>query len=423
MGRFRPSFQFGCGASVCGINKTLERNAVVTMKEFSRRSLTSVAGLAIGLFTLTGCGKEEKAATEQQSPPPEVTVAKMVPRTIPLKYTFLGQLKDSGRVEIRARVQGFLQKTLFDNGTTVSKGDVLYVIDPSEFLADVEFSRAQISQAEAALKLASIELLRAKELVASNALAQRDLDKAIANEQTQRGNLRLAKANLVKSELDLSYTTITAPLSGKFGKSAKDPGSLVDSGSNSYLNEIIATDPITVGFTISERELLSSRKDVTDGRLFVPERGDLKVQIELLDGTLYPLLGHMSFFDIRIAEDTGTAAVEAKIPNPGTRLQVGQFVKAHLLGIMRPNALTVPQESVIQTGTGAQVFIVDKDGKVEARPVVASAWEGRQWMVDKGLSPGDQVVVEGIQRIRPGMTVKIAATTTADDAATSGPKN
>lgn len=380
------------------------------------RNGTTVAVLVAGAALMGGCSKQEEAEA-QKAPPPEVLVMKVAAQDVPFRKELLGQTKDSGRVDIRARVAGYLLRKHFTEGKPVNEGDVLYEIDPREFAASATEAEARVEQAKAQLGLAESDLERAKQLVATNAMAQRDLDVASARAASARADLRLSEAQLDTARLQLSYTTISAPLKGKAGKSDKDPGSYVDAGSNSYMTEVIATDPITVQFTMSEREGIIFSRDVETSRIaLAPGFDRMRIEIDLIDGSRYPQTGDISFQDIKVNPNTGTILLEAKLPNEKDDLAPGQFVKVHLRGIVRKDCIAVPQGAILHTPVGPAVYVVDEEGIARSQPVQLGGWTDNGWVINKGLEEGDKVVLTSFAHVRPSQPVKVTGELTYEEA-------
>lgn len=373
---------------------------------------------------MLGCDKDVQGGGG--APPPiEVTVRTVEPETVPAEYTFIGQTEASQSVEIRARVQGFLRnwqtndqgKPNFLEGSDVEKDQVLFEIDPKEFQVAVEEAESNVARATARLQRADREVKRLTDAVASNAAALKELDDAISEQLQANADVRLQKATLEASKLDLSYTTIRSPIKGVIGRAQRDVGSLVDSGQNSLLATVLQLDPTYVNFSFSERDYITWRKDVETGKITMPAGGPdkLYIDISLIDGAPYPFWGEVNFADVRIDPQTGTASVRASIPNPllrspqgrsGHLLKPGQFVKGKIVGWQRPNTISVPQKCVIQSAAGAYVYVLDKDNKAEVRPVQLGTWTGQDWIVLDGLSRGDRVVVDGALKVIPNVPVK-----------------
>ncbi len=371
----------------------------------SRRAIAALTGL----LALASVGCKPKASAPPAPPPPEVLVVTVQPRSVPIRYEYVGLTEPSQTVEIRSRVQGFLLQRNFDEGGKIKAGELLFQIDPRSFEADLEVAQSRVQQSEAVHERTVRDVVRYKELFEGGASTQKELDDAITAETEARASLRLAKANASKAELDLSYTRILAPFDGVIGKSLKDVGSLVDSGQNSLMATAMQLDPIYVGFSISERDVLAWRSDLLSGRVVLTGGGELRVGLVLVDGSRYEQEGKINFIDVKTDPSTGTAHLRAEVANPLGKLQPGQFVRAELLGAERPNSLTVPQRAVVQTPNGAIVFLVGEGEKAEVRPVKLGAWAENEWIVEDGLKAGDRVIVEGIARVQPGGVVKAEA--------------
>lgn len=378
-----------------------------------------MASITGGLGGMGGC-ERKKAAAPPAGPPPEVIVHTVSASTVPMVYEFVGQTQASKTVEVRARVQGFLEKKAFDEGTHVDEGELLFKIDDRSFKADLEVVKAQLARAQAELANASRQVGRLQELQRQGATSPKELDDWETQERTARATVRLYEASVAQSQLNLSYTAIVSPLRGKVGLTMKDEGSLVDSGPNSLLTTVWQMDPIYVLFSISEREWLQWREEVAAQRVRLG--GGLtkpKVQIVLLDGTIHEAKGELDFFDATVNPQTGTAtargvfenprpAPTAERPEPEESLKPGQFVRARIVGWERPDSLTVPKRSVLQTPTGPIVMAVNAESKVEVRPIKTGAWYGDEWIVLEGVKPGDRVIADGFMKAPPGTVVKVA---------------
>lgn len=384
------------------------------MSPFARSLQRGVAPVLV-LATLAGCDRKSgQAAPPQQAP--EVAAAVVTPVTAPGVYEFIAQTAASRTVEVRARVQGFLLKRHFEEGGKVKEGELLFTIDPRNFEADLQKARASLAQAKAAQALSESNLSRVKQGVESGGLPKAELDKAVAQNDEALAQIKLAEANVTNAELELSYTKVTSPVSGTVGRAQKQEGSLVDPGANSLLVESQQVDPIYVNFNVSERDVLQWRADVASGRIKLVSERNLPTEITLSDGTVYQQQGNINFIDVKVDPMTGTAMIRATFPNPDQKLMPGQFVKLRLLGVTRPNVLTVPQESVISTPGGTFVYVIDKENKVERRPVTLGDWLGSDWVVEQGIKPGDRVMVDNLQKVQPGMPVRLASAKPADAA-------
>lgn len=392
------------------------------MSVVERSGRFRVAANGLVLFSLVlvtlvvegGC-KRQPPGGFGGGPPPQVSVVTVQPITVPVKYEFIGQTEASRRVEIRARVQGFLISRSFEEGGQVTEGDLLFQIDPRPFEADLEVARARLAQAEVGLAKAHREAVRFSQMVAEKAASQKELDDAQTEELDARAMLRTAAANVTIAELDLSYTTIHSPLTGRIGRAQKEEGALVDDGQNSLLAVVIRTDPIYVSFSISERDVLAWQKDVESGRIREVEGETPRIRLILLDGTPYEFEGRINFFDTQVDANTGSTRIRAEFPNPSIRLypnagfterlMPGQFVRSQVLGWERINAIVVPQRAVMQGPTGATVLVVGEEDIVEPRQVTLGQWNDFGWVVESGLRAGERVVTAGLQRVMPGMKV------------------
>jgi membrane fusion protein (multidrug efflux system) len=405
------------GSAPLSPNDTTSLQASTTMRPLGRLGLAVLAAGRVVLATaaastLTGC--KDRTQSAAPPPPPEVTFVSVTPKTVPVNYEFLGQTEASNTVEIRARVQGFLVKRHFKEGAIVDEGSELFTIDKRGFVADLEIARARLAQAKLRLTQAEKEIKRYSDLVAQRAASQKELDDWTTQADLARADILLTEAQVAKSALDLSYTSVISPIRGHVARANKDEGSLVDSGANSLLTVVQQTDPIYVTFPIGERDWLHWEQQRDAGLIKLPKGGELddasrreqiRVALTLLDGRTFEAQGVIDFVDTQLNNRTGTGIVRATFPNANDTLRPGQFVKARLLGWERPNVLTVPQRAVLNTPGGAIVFTINKDNQVEVRPVTASQWDGTDWMIDKGLAAGDRVIVDGFLKAQPGMTV------------------
>jgi membrane fusion protein (multidrug efflux system) len=367
--------------------------------------------LCINLFfatTLVSCSKHE----EPKGPPPAVEVVAITiqPRTIPAMFPFVAQIQSSHQVDIVARVSGFLEKISYPEGRQVREGQILFQIDRKPYLAAVAADKAEVEIRESQLWTARASYNRIKPLADQNAASKSDLDNAIGEVKSAEAGLQQAKANMDKANLDLDYTTIISPVSGVTGQSKIREGGYIAAGSQSAtLTYVAKLDPAWVDFSISQNEQSAALREEESGRL-VPPKGDrYTVELELADGRRYPQIGVVNFAEPSFSKETGTFLVRAQIPNPKGDLRPGMFVKAYLTGAKRPNVLAVPQKSVQQTSNGHVIYIVNTKGQVDVRPVTVGDWVGPDWIINEGLKAGEQVIVDGIMRLAPGMPVKVVS--------------
>jgi membrane fusion protein (multidrug efflux system) len=364
------------------------------------------AFLAVALSLAPGC--DEPAAAKQAEPPPfEVSVVTVQPRDLPWSPVHLAQTSASREVEVRSRIEGIVVDRTFVEGARVEAGQVLFHIDPRTFEAAVQEARARNVEAKARIDETERTVARKQALVDTQSVARRELDDAITARELAKAQLAIVEAQLAQAELDLEYTTVKAPLAGRIGKVIRETGSLVDSSANSLLTTVWQLDPIYASFRISEREHLAWQKALEAGAIAVPgSEDDLRVALELIDGSPFPGEGRINFRSVQIDPSTGTAEVRAEFPNPDEKLLPGQFVRARVLGEVRRGALSVPQRAVLMGPGSAFVYVAGEGDVVEARDVVVSDWEESDWIVESGLTGGERVIVDGLQKIRPGAHVK-----------------
>lgn len=365
--------------------------------------------VAFAAFTLTlaACGKPPAAPTPG---PAEVVVMTVAAEDVPESPTVVGRTVANRTVELRARVTGTLSERPYTEGAVARQGDVLFRLDPREFDAAVQGAEAQLAQGEAQLAKAQSDFGRIEPLAKAGAAPQTDLDAARAALLSAKAGRTGAEAQLARAKLDQEYATITAPFAGIVGKAAVDPGALVspNSGTLAVLDQV---DPMAVEFTVAEQELSAWLRDIASGRLKAPTVDRLPVMAKLIDGSDYPETGHIAFRDVRISPETGTALIRATFPNGKGLLRAGQFVRVTITGAVRVGALLVPQSAVLQSPTGASVLVLAAGDKVEARPVVLGRWNGTRWEIESGLKAGETVIVDGVQKARPGAVVKPVAAT------------
>jgi membrane fusion protein, multidrug efflux system len=368
-----------------------------------RRS-TVLAGVVLGLLLgVGGCHKD--APQETRLGPATVDVMEVAPREVPVIFEYVGQTESSQQVEIRARVSGFLEKRVYQEGAMVHQGDVLFLMDKKPFQAALDAAQAEFAQQKARLDTAQANLNRVRPLAAKNALSQKDLDDAIGQQQAAAAAVEQARANVTNAQLNLGYTTITAPVTGLSSFAKKQDGTYLDAG-NSLLTYVAKLDPMWVNFSLSENEMLDLRTQTQNGTLKLPERGQLEAIFVLADGTVYPQRGHIAFTDAALSSETGTYLIRATVPNTDGALRPGQFVRIKLEGAVRPNAIAVPQEAVQQGPRGEFVWTVDKDSKAQQRAIVTGGWNGNDWVIQSGLHQGDRVVLDNTLKLMPGVPVK-----------------
>ena len=367
---------------------------------FSNRRSVLILSAALA----AGCGKQEAPPAP---PPVEVTVLNIEPRDTPIVYEYVAQTQSPQEVNIVARVSGFLEKQAYTEGEIVKKGQLLFQMDQKPFIASVNEAQAGWDKAKAAHDTSLANLNRVKPLAAQNALSKKDLDDAIGSEQASAASLAAAKANLDTANLNLSYTTISSPLNGVSGAAQQKVGAYL-SATNSQLTTVSALNPMWVIFSVSENEISAFRDQIAKGLIIPPPGRNFAVEIVLVDGTVFPQTGKITFADPSFNPQTGTFLLRATFANPKGELRPNQYVRARLNGALRPKAILVPQAAVQQGSKGHFVWVVGKDGKAENRPVVPGDWFGDQWFINAGLIAGEQVVVGGALKLYAGAAVKAA---------------
>jgi membrane fusion protein (multidrug efflux system) len=357
-----------------------------------------LSGLGAITLAVAGCGETEQAASGP-AVVPAVTVARVVIEDYRPTATFTGRVEAIHKVELRARIDGFLEKRLFDEGSDVKQGELLFVIEKGLYQAAVDEAQAQVTKAEATLQLAEIEVKRQTELVQKAASPQARLDETIARRGEAHGALLAAKANLEKAQLQLGYTDITAPIAGRISRTNVSVGNYV-TPSTGPLATIVSQDPIYVSFPVTQRELLELRKEESDNR------GDYSVFLQLADGSRYDKAGKVDYLGVTVNQGTDTVQARAVFPNPNRTLIDGALVNVVAEVGKSDKALLVPQQALQADQAGVFVLAVDKENKVEVRRIEIGESRGARIVVTKGLSEGERVVTEGIQRVRPGQVVQ-----------------
>jgi membrane fusion protein (multidrug efflux system) len=352
---------------------------------------------------LNGCKKEEKV---QVSSPPVVLTMTVTSHDVPVSVEYVAQTESSQLVNIQARVSGFLDKRLYTEGAVVKQGQVLFQMDDKPFKAQLNQANAALAQQEAALETTRLNLNRVKPLVEQNALSQKDLDEATGQYQSAAAAVEQAKAQVETQKLNLSYTTITSPITGISGSAQQSDGTYI-SQQNSLLTTVEALSPIWVNFSISENEMQRYRDQVAKGLLLAPKDHSYEVEVLLVDGSVFPYKGRITFAEPSYNVQTGTFLIRASVDNPKGVLRPNQYVHVRLKGAIRPNAILIPQRSVQQGAKGQYVWVVRKDNTVEQRPVTVGNWHEDQWFILEGLKASDPGVVDGGLLLQSGMKVTV----------------
>ena len=367
-----------------------------------RPAFTALAALAL-------CVACHKAPTLPTAGPIEVTVMQVTQRDTPVDFEFTAQTQSSREVEIRARVDGFLDKRVYTEGQLVHAGQTLFLMDPKPFEAALQTAKGELAQQQARLGVTKANLARVIPLAAQNAVSKKDLDDATGNEKQAEAAVIAALGQVQTAQLNLSYTTIKSPLTGLSSFARQQDGSYVTAAATGLLTYVYQLDPMWVNFSISENELLKYRDETSKGHLRFPANNNFEVTVIMADGTEFPDRGHIDFTNPAFSTETGTFLVRASFANPKGTLRPGQFVRARVSGATRPNAILVPQRAVLQGAKSHFVWVVDSDSKAHQRVVEVGEWHGDDWFISQGLQPGEKVVVDGAIRVAADTPLKIAA--------------
>lgn len=365
------------------------------------------AGLVTLAVTLSAC-KNEDTAPVAQAVAPRVSVIEVAPRDVPVDFEYVARTQSSHLVNIQARVSGFLERRMYTEGAVVKEGQVLFKMDDRPFRVQLAQAEAALAKQEAAFETARLNLARTKPLAEQNALSQKDLDDATGQFHSTAASVEQARAQVEAAKLDLSYTTITSPVTGVSSSALQTDGTYINP-QNSLLTTVAVLSPMWVNFNISENEMQKFRDQAAQGLLRTPAGMEYAVEIILVDGSVFPHTGRMTFAEPSYDPQTGTFLVRIRVPNPQGVLRPNQYVRARLKGAVRPNAVLLPQRAVLQGAKGHFVWTVDADDKVEQRPVVVGEWHGDDWFIYEGLKSGERVAVDGTLTLQPGMTVSVQA--------------
>jgi len=359
------------------------------------------AALVLTLLLVVGCHEQKAAAPVA----PVVEVAEVVRQDVPIYREWVGSTDGLVNAKINAQVQGYLIKQLYQEGSLVKKGQVLFEIDPRTFQAALAQAKGQLAVNEGQLYTAKANLEKIRPLAAVNAVSKKDLDDAIGREASARAAVQAAQAAVQKAQIDLSFTKITSPIDGIAGIAKAQLGDLVGQPGGSELTTVSTLDPIKVYIPISEQEYLRFSREAEAKGQSGPEESNL--ELILADGTTFPHKGRVSFADRQVDERTGTIKVAAIFPNPGNLLRPGQFAKVRALIETQKGALLAPQRAVTEIQGRYQVGVVTPENKVDLRWVKVGERTGSLWVVTEGLGAGERVIVEGLQKVKAGMTVTV----------------
>lgn len=365
-------------------------------------------------FGLAGCRGEQAAAPS--SDPVEVGVVTVEPSTITLHRELPGRTTAYRVAEVRARVNGIVQKRLFEEGSDVEQGQVLFEIDPEPYRATLESARAALARAQAGAESARLLAERYEDLLQDNAVSRQEYDNAAAAAKAAVAEVAAGRAAVRSAEINLGYTRVTSPIAGRIGRAEVTEGAYVQQAQATLMAVVQQLDPIYVDLTQSTTELMRLKRQLEEGALVRSGEG-AKVRLLLEDGSAYAHEGTLQFSDVTVNPSTGSVTIRALVPNPEGRLLPGMFVRAQLEEGTRQDALLIPQIALRRDAQGkASVLVVGADGKLEARPVEAPRAVGNKWLVTEGLAPGERIVVEGLQKVRPGSSVIAVPAVTAESA-------
>ncbi|WP_318392390.1 multidrug efflux RND transporter periplasmic adaptor subunit AcrA [Enterobacter sp.] len=358
-----------------------------------------------GSLALTGCDEKpaEQGAGQQT---PEVGIVTLKSEPLQITTELPGRTSAFRIAEVRPQVSGIILKRNFTEGSDIEAGVSLYQIDPATYQASYESAKGDLAKAQAAAKIAQVTLNRYQKLSNTKYISQQDLDTAQADAMQANAAVVAAKAAVETARINLAYTKVTSPISGRIGKSAVTEGALVQSGQTTALTTVQQLDPIYVDVTQSSNDFLRLKEELESGKL-KQENGKAKVELMTNDGKKLPQSGTLEFSDVTVDQTTGSITLRAIFPNPNQSLLPGMFVRARLEEGTNPNAILVPQQGVTRTPRGdATAMIVGEGDKVEVRPITTSQAIGDKWLVTDGLKAGDRVIITGLQKVKPGAQVK-----------------
>lgn len=359
---------------------------------------------------LSACVDQAGAAKAPAAPPPaEVAVLTVAPQRVALSTDLPGRLEAARIAQVRARVPGIVLQRAFREGSDVKAGEVLFRIDDAPFQATHQSAQAALAKAEANLAQITLKAQRYAALVDTNAISKQEYDDVTAAQKQAAADVATAKATLATARLNLGYATVTAPITGRIGRAQVTEGALVGQNEATPLATIQQLDPIYVNLTQSSAEVLQLRQALAAGQLKGVGRDEARVSLLMEDGRPYPHPGKLLFSDMTVDESTGAVVLRAVFPNPDRLLMPGLFVRARLEQAVSENAIVVPQQAVQRGADGASVLVVDASSNVAVKPVKADRSQGDSWIVSEGLKPGDRIIVEGVQKAKPGAPVKAVA--------------
>ncbi|MDF1485557.1 efflux RND transporter periplasmic adaptor subunit [Ramlibacter sp. H39-3-26] len=379
------------------------QSTVPAVRKTACITLTVIA-LAVAL---AACGKKDEGAAAQgagggKPPPPQVGVVKVTPGVVGLTTELPGRLEASRVAEVRARAAGILQKRKFTEGSDVKAGQTLFQIDDAPYRAALESAQASVAQAEANAAQARALAERYRPLVAANAVSKQEYDNAVAAQKTSEANIAAAKAAVTTAQINLGYATVTAPISGRIGRALVTEGALVGQGTPTELAVIQQIDPLYVNFTQSAADALKLKANLASGKYKQAGTGAASVSVMLEDGSIYGRTGRLLFTDLTVDPTSGQVTLRAEIPNPEKLLLPGLYVRVHIEQAKVDGGILLPQQAVTRSANGDTVMVVGADNHLAPRPVKLGPAQGNNWVVLDGLQAGEQVMVDGFQKLPRG---------------------
>ncbi|WP_374370194.1 efflux RND transporter periplasmic adaptor subunit [Piscinibacter sp.] len=372
-----------------------------------RRRIPFTVLLALLALPLAACGPKTDAAAPAAPPPPEVGVVTATPAAVGVLTELPGRTEASRIAQVRARAAGIVQRRLFNEGSDVKAGQPLFRIDDAPYRATLAAAQATLARAEANLLQTRAQAERYKPLAEANAVSQQEYIAAQAAFKQAEADVASARAAVQTAQINLGYTSVSAPIAGRIGRALVTEGALVGQGEATQLAVVQQIDPLYVNFTQSADEVLRLRAAIAGGSFqSAGPAGSVAVSLVLDDGSVYPQRGKLLFSDLSVDPGTGQIALRAEVPNPKGALLPGLYVRVRLAQAQLPRGITLPQQAVQRGTAGDTVMVVGTDGKVAARAVKVGQGPARQWVVLEGLTGGEQVVVDGLQKIRPNAPVK-----------------
>lgn len=365
--------------------------------------------IIISAALLAGCN--DQGETQAHPAEPQVTVHVVEKASLAVTTELPGRTTAFRIAEVRPQVSGIVLKRNFTEGSDIEAGQSLYQIDPATYQADYDSAKGELAKSEAAAAIAHLTVKRYVPLVGTKYISQQEYDQAIADARQADASVIAAKAAVESARINLAYTKVTSPISGRIGKSNVTEGALVTNGQATELATVQQLDPIYVDVTQSSNDFMRLKQSVEQGSLH-KDSASSTVELVMENGQSYPLKGSLQFSDVTVDESTGSITLRAVFPNPQHTLLPGMFVRARIDEGVQPNAILVPQQGVTRTPRGdATVMVVNDKSQVESRAVVAAQAIGDKWLISEGLQPGDKVIVSGLQKARPGVQVKATADT------------